>query len=48
MPIDLEAGLVALFGSATRVSVLAVLAGVSRPFTGYRVAKIAGIPPIQA
>ncbi|MGA7860635.1 MAG: hypothetical protein WCB19_02105 [Thermoplasmata archaeon] len=48
MTINLDRGLVALFGSETRVSVLAVLAGASRPFTGYRVAKIAGVQPIKA
>ncbi|MCI4351879.1 MAG: hypothetical protein L3K14_00600 [Thermoplasmata archaeon] len=44
---ELDPGLVALFGSETRVSVLAVLAGASRPSTGYRVAKIARIQPIK-
>lgn len=48
MTIDLDAGLVMLFGSQTRVSVLAVLAGASRPLTGYRVAKIAQVQPIKA
>jgi hypothetical protein len=48
MAIRLDAGLVALFGSETRVAVLAVLAGATRPFTGYRVAKIAGVQPIKA
>jgi len=47
MAIHLDKGLVALFGSETRVSVLAVLAGASRPFTGYRVAKISGVQPIK-
>jgi len=48
MAINLDRGLVALFGSETRVSVLAVLASASRPLTGYRVAKIAGVQPIKA
>jgi DNA-binding transcriptional ArsR family regulator len=48
MKISLDPSLVALFGSETRVAVLAVLAGASRPLTGYRVAKIAGVQPIKA
>jgi hypothetical protein len=48
MKFDLDTGLVTLFGSETRVSVLAVLAGASRPLTGYRVAKVSGVQPIKA
>ncbi|MCI4347230.1 MAG: hypothetical protein L3J97_01260 [Thermoplasmata archaeon] len=48
MTIEVDEGLVTLFGSETRVSVLAVLAGASRPLTGYRVAKIAEVQPIKA
>ncbi len=48
MTLELDAQLVTLFGSETRVSVLAVLAGASSPFTGYRIAKVAGVQPIKA
>ncbi|MCI4361407.1 MAG: hypothetical protein L3J91_06845 [Thermoplasmata archaeon] len=40
--------LVAVFGSSGRVRVLAVLANATTPFTGYRVAKVAGVQPIKA
>jgi hypothetical protein len=48
MAFDPNPQLVALFGSETRVSVLAALAGASKPFTGYRVAKVADVQPIKA
>jgi DNA-binding transcriptional ArsR family regulator len=48
MTLELDPQLVALFGSETRVSVLAALAGASSPFTGYRVAKVADVQPIKA
>lgn len=48
MALDLDAGLSLLFGGETRASVLAALASASAPFTGYRVAKVAGIQPIKA
>jgi hypothetical protein len=48
VPREVDPQLVALFGSATRVSVLAALAGASAPWTGYRVAKVAGLQEIKA
>ncbi|MGP8072160.1 MAG: hypothetical protein ACLPZM_03405 [Thermoplasmata archaeon] len=48
MTLKLDSQLVTLFGSETRVSVLAALAGASSPFTGYRIAKIADVQPIKA
>jgi hypothetical protein len=48
MPIQSDPQLVALFGGKTRASVLAVLAGASVPFSGYRVARVAGVQPIKA
>jgi DNA-binding transcriptional ArsR family regulator len=48
MMLNLDPQLVTLFGSETRVSVLAALAGASRPYTGYRVARVAGVQPIKA
>jgi len=47
MPLKVDPGLAALCGSATRVSVLGALAGASRPFSGYQVAKAAGRQPIK-
>jgi hypothetical protein len=40
--------LVALFGSETRVRVLAVLAGAYRPITAYRVGKTGSVPMPKA
>jgi len=48
MALDMDPGLPALFGGDTRASILAVLAGASTPFTGYRVAKVAQVQPIKA
>jgi len=48
MTLELDPQLVALFGSVTRVSVLATLAGASTPFSGYRIAKVADVQPIKA
>jgi predicted transcriptional regulator len=42
-----DPALVALCGSATRVSTLAALAGSTEALTGYRVAKMTGIPPVK-
>lgn len=39
--------LVALTGSETRARTLGVLANAERPMTGYRVAKLAGLPEIK-
>ena len=48
MTLGLDPQLVTLFGSETRVAVLAALAGASVPFSGYRVAQVAGVQPIKA
>jgi len=48
MSIQTNPQLVALLGSETRASILAVLAGASVPFSGYRVAQVAGVQPIKA
>jgi len=48
MAVQIDPQLVALLGSETRASVLAVLAGASMPFSGYRVAQVAGVQPIKA
>jgi hypothetical protein len=44
MALDVDSGLVALFGSATRVRVLAPLANASTPLTAYRIASLIGVP----
>jgi hypothetical protein len=44
MRVDIDPGLTALFGSRARLLTLAVLANADEPLTGYRVAKIAGVP----
>ena len=44
----MDRSLVAVFGGETRLKVLAVLANAHQPFTGYRVAKTAGIRPPKA
>ena len=43
----LDPGLVALFGSKTRLAVVAVLSNAFRPLTGYRIAKVADLAPIK-
>jgi DNA-binding transcriptional ArsR family regulator len=48
MPLEVDPGLATLFGSVTRVSVLAVLAGATSPLTAYRIAKAAEVQPIKA
>jgi len=48
MSLEMDPGLSVLFGGNTRASILAVLAGASIPFTGYRVAKVAQVQPIKA
>ena len=48
MALEMDPGLPILFGGDTRASILAVLAGASTPFTGYRVAKVARVQPIKA
>jgi hypothetical protein len=48
MALELDPGLSVLFGGDTRASILAVLAGASAPFSGYRVAKVARVQPIKA
>ncbi|MGI0133218.1 MAG: hypothetical protein ACREDK_09085 [Thermoplasmata archaeon] len=40
---EIHPNLVAVFGSETRVRVLAVLANAFRPLTAYRVAKVGGV-----
>jgi hypothetical protein len=40
----LDPSLSALFGSRTRLLTMAVLANADEPLTGYRVAKVAGLP----
>jgi len=44
MKSDIDPLLVAAFGSETRVRILAVLAGASRPMTAYRVGKTGDVP----
>lgn len=44
----IDSALVAAFGSATRVRVLAVLANAASPLTAYRVALVGGIPVDKA
>jgi len=41
---EVDPGLVALFGSETRVRSLAVLASAHRPLTAYRIGKVGGVP----
>jgi len=41
---DVDASLVSLFGSQTRLLTMAVLANANEPLTGYRVAVIANLP----
>ena len=41
---EIDPLVVAAFGSETRVRLLAVLAGASRPLTAYRVGKTGGVP----
>ncbi|HLF07206.1 MAG TPA: winged helix-turn-helix domain-containing protein [Thermoplasmata archaeon] len=48
MAFQVEQSLVALFGSATRVRVLAALAGMLKPRTAYWIAKMVGILPPKA
>ncbi len=43
MTLEVAPGLVALFGSATRVRVMAPLANASRPMTAYRIATLSGV-----
>lgn len=45
MAFQVKPGLAALFGSATRVRVLAALAGMLRPRTAYWIAKMLGVLP---
>ena len=45
---SVDPSLVALFGSEARALSLGVLANAKRPMTGYRVAKVAGLPKIKA
>lgn len=47
MTLDLDPGMVSLFGSAARVAILATLANATTPLTGYRVARIAQVQPIK-
>jgi hypothetical protein len=44
MTVDFESSLAYLFGSQNRLLTMAVLANADEPLTGYRVAKIAGLP----
>jgi hypothetical protein len=44
MEANLDPPLSALFGSRTRLLTMAVLANADEPLTGYRVAKVAGLP----
>jgi DNA-binding transcriptional ArsR family regulator len=48
MTLELDPQLATLFGSETRASVLAALAGASNPVSGYRIAKVADVQPIKA
>jgi len=41
---DADPALLSLFGSQTRLLTMAVLANADEALTGYRVAKIAGLP----
>jgi hypothetical protein len=45
--LEIDPGLVSLFGSQTRLLTMAVLANADEPLTGYRVAKIADLPRIK-
>ena len=47
MMLEIDPGLVSLFGSQTRLLTMAVIANADEPLTGYRVAKIAGLPRIK-
>lgn len=47
MKIAPDAGIVALFGSETRVLTLAPLASADRPLTAYRIASISGLQRIK-
>jgi hypothetical protein len=44
MEATLDSVLTSLFGSRTRLLTMAVLANAEEPLTGYRVAKVAGLP----
>src|SRR5271170_6733661 len=44
MKFPLDPALATLFGSRTRLLTMAVLANAEEPLTGYRVAKVAGLP----
>lgn len=44
MTISIDPAVVTVTGSKTRALTLAVLANADRPFTGYRVAEVTGIP----
>jgi hypothetical protein len=44
MPLRIPADLIAIFGSETRVRVLAALAGAYAPMTAYRVGKVGEVP----
>jgi DNA-binding transcriptional ArsR family regulator len=44
MSSEVDARLVALFGSATRVRTLGMLANAYRPMTGYRIGQTAAVP----
>jgi DNA-binding transcriptional ArsR family regulator len=44
MAFEVDPGLLALFGSGTRVRVLAPLANASAPLTAYRIASLVGVP----
>jgi hypothetical protein len=47
MAVGLDPGVRRLFGSGNRARTLAVLASVTRPLTGYRVAQLAGAQRIK-
>lgn len=47
MRADIDSRIVALCGSETRVLTLGVLANAEMPLSGYRVAKVAGLPEIK-
>jgi hypothetical protein len=47
MMVEVDSGLVSLFGSRTRLLTMAVIANADEPLTGYRVAKIADLPRIK-
>lgn len=44
---EIDPGIIALFGGATRVLTLAVLSSTTQPLTGYRVVKLTGAQPIK-